>query len=159
MKAHYGYKDGSGDYFIVIKHRNHLPIMSAAAVSLSKTPSLYDFTTAQSQAYGTDPLTMLESGVYGAPAGDANGNGVVNSQDRETVWRSHNGTPWSYAKNSDLNLDGGIDAEEDQQGQSYPIPLGCVPRWGHSGIQLEWTDPGRSSNGSHSVGTGGWFER
>jgi len=107
--------EGDGDYFIVIKHRNHLPIMSAAAVSLSKTPSLYNFTTAQAQAYGTNPLTLLESGVYGMPAGDANGNGVVNTQDRETVWRSHNGTPWSYAKNSDLNLDGGIDAEDLNQ--------------------------------------------
>jgi hypothetical protein len=107
--------EGDGDYFIVIKHRNHLPIMSAAAVSLSKTPSLYDFTNAQTQAYGTNPLSILESGVYGAPAGDADGNAAVNSQDRETVWRTHNGTAWNYDKASDLNLDGGIDAEDLNQ--------------------------------------------
>ena len=35
-----------GNYYIVIKHRNHLPIMSANPISLSSTNSLlYDFST------------------------------------------------------------------------------------------------------------------
>ena len=35
----------AGDYFIVIKHRNHLPVMSANTVSLNGSTSvLYDFT-------------------------------------------------------------------------------------------------------------------
>ena len=34
-----------GDYYIVIKHRNHLSVMSASKVSLnSSTSTLYDFT-------------------------------------------------------------------------------------------------------------------
>jgi hypothetical protein len=34
-----------GNYYLVIKHRNHLAIMSAAAISLNGNSSvLYDFT-------------------------------------------------------------------------------------------------------------------
>lgn len=43
----------SGNYFIVIKHRNHLPIMSASAVSLPNN-TIYDFTTGSDKYYGGD---------------------------------------------------------------------------------------------------------
>ncbi|MCP5062361.1 MAG: S8 family serine peptidase [Ignavibacteriae bacterium] len=42
-----------GDYYIVIKHRNHIAVMSKNKVSLSKTSSiLYDFTTGSDKFYG-----------------------------------------------------------------------------------------------------------
>ena len=49
-----------GDYYVVIRHRNHLAIMSASAIPLSSSSALYDFTTSQSQAYttGTDPMKI-----------------------------------------------------------------------------------------------------
>jgi hypothetical protein len=48
-----------GDYFIVIKHRNHLSVMSANAVALSGTANLYDFTTGSEQFYGTNGAKQL----------------------------------------------------------------------------------------------------
>jgi hypothetical protein len=48
-----------GDYFIVIKHRNHLSVMSANAVALSGTAILYDFTTGSEQFYGTNGAKQL----------------------------------------------------------------------------------------------------
>ncbi len=63
----------AGNYFIVIHHRNHLAVMSAAAVSLSGTSARYDFTTGQEKAYGTNPMKQLGSGIYGMYSGDANG--------------------------------------------------------------------------------------
>ena len=43
-----------GNYFIVIKHRNHLAVMSTNAISLNSTASTsYDFTTGSEKFYGT----------------------------------------------------------------------------------------------------------
>ena len=66
--------------------------MSAGAVTLNDASGLYDFTTAQSQAYGTNPMIDLGSSVFGMIAGDGNGNGVINAIDRNAVWRVQNGT-------------------------------------------------------------------
>ena len=50
-----------GDYYIVIKHRNHLTVMSKEPVSLSKISStLYDFTTGSDKFYGTDGAKQIE---------------------------------------------------------------------------------------------------
>jgi len=100
----------AGDYYIVIRHRNHLSIMSANPISLSESSDLYDFTIAQSMAYGTNPMKELEAGVFGMLAGDGNSDGGVDALDKNLVWRPQNGTTWEYTKYGDFNLDGGIDA-------------------------------------------------
>ena len=51
-------------YYIVVIHRNHLAVMSNDPVSLPNT-SAYDFTMSQTQAYGTNSMKDLGSGVYG----------------------------------------------------------------------------------------------
>jgi len=66
-----------GDYYIVIRHRNHLAIMSANVVTLSSSSELYDFTTSQSKAFGTEPMADLGGGVFGMWAGDVNANGTL----------------------------------------------------------------------------------
>ncbi len=49
-----------GDYYIVIKHRNHLTVMSANKVSLNSSNStLYDFTTGSDKYYGTGGAKQL----------------------------------------------------------------------------------------------------
>jgi len=99
------------DYHIVIKHRNHLAVMSASAITLSSSSSsLYNFTTAQSQAYGTNPMRSLETDVFGMRAGDGNSDGGVDALDKNLIWRPQNGTTWEYTRYGDFNLDGGIDA-------------------------------------------------
>lgn len=99
-----------GNYYIVVHHRNHLSIMSAAAQLLTESTPLYDFTTAQSKAYGNMPQKQLGSGLYGMYAGDGNADGIIGSTDRNSAWRSQNGTAWDYSKYGDFNLDAGIDA-------------------------------------------------
>jgi hypothetical protein len=100
-----------GDYYIVLYHRNHLAIMSGSEQALSITSVInYDFTAAQIRAYGTQPMKMLETGVFGMRSGDADADGSVNLSDRESNWRPQNGTAWEYIKAGDFNLDGGIDA-------------------------------------------------
>ena len=73
----------AGNYYVVIRHRNHLPIMSATALALSISSTLYDFTTAQTQAYtlGTDPMVALTGGGFGLIAADANNSAIVTAAD------------------------------------------------------------------------------
>ena len=54
-----------GDYYVVIRHRNHLAVMTANPVTLSFSPVLYDFSTAQTQAYGTNAMKDLGGGAFG----------------------------------------------------------------------------------------------
>ena len=98
-----------GDYYIVIKHRNHLAVMSAAVQSLNgSSPSVYDFTTALTKYYGSDAASV-ESGVYGMYAGDANGSEGVNATDYLVV-KSVIGLNGYYA--ADCNLSGGVNATD-----------------------------------------------
>ena len=51
-----------GNYYVVIKHRNHLAIMSASTVALSNsTPASYDFTTGSDKYYGSGGAVQLSN--------------------------------------------------------------------------------------------------
>jgi hypothetical protein len=102
-----------GLYFIVIHHRNHLAIMSAAPVQLSLTSVLYDFTNAMNKAYGQNPMTQLAQGVFGMIAADGNSDGSVNIDDRDGVWLVENGN-MGYL-NGDFNLNGGVTVHDVNQ--------------------------------------------
>jgi hypothetical protein len=105
--------DSEGNYYIVVKHRNHLAVMSADNILLTSSSSiLYDFTTSQSSAYttGVDAMSDLGDGKFGMCSGDGNSDNGVDAIDYNTVWLPQNGTPWNYSKLGDFNLDGGIDA-------------------------------------------------
>ncbi len=97
-----------GNYYIVIKHRNHLAVMSAGAVSLNgTTSSLYDFTTSASQFYGTDGAIELETNAWGMISGDADGSGVIDAGDRNSTWNDRNKSGY---EDSDVDLSGVVDA-------------------------------------------------
>ncbi len=93
-----------GYYFVVVKHRNHLPIMTRDSIYLNANSSLYDFTSGgQSKAYGTDTITYLKlpmneisSGVFTMWAGDVNGNSELRynlaSNDRVLILSKIGGT-------------------------------------------------------------------
>lgn len=99
-----------GSYYLVIRHRNHLAITSSAAVFTDNSGTLYDFTTAQTLAYGTTPMQELAANKFGMRAGDGNNDGGVDALDKNISWRPENGQAWGYSKYADFNLDGGIDA-------------------------------------------------
>lgn len=44
----------AGNYFVVVRHRNHLGCMSAAALALSSTATVVDFRSAATATYGTN---------------------------------------------------------------------------------------------------------
>jgi hypothetical protein len=95
-------------HYVIVKHRNHVPIMSAATVSLPNNGSPYDFTTAQTQAYGGGTPMADLSGAFGLYSGDGNASYGVTATDRNAVWRVQNGT--SGYLSGDFNLSNGVTA-------------------------------------------------
>ncbi len=55
----------AGNYYIVVRHRNHLPVMSTTAQALNTASFQYDFTSAVAKAYGTNQLAILTGGKFG----------------------------------------------------------------------------------------------
>ncbi|GAB5526530.1 MAG: hypothetical protein Roseis2KO_44020 [Roseivirga sp.] len=98
-------------FYVVIYHRNHLPIMSAAPVSNVSNLYSVDFTTVATNTYlGATSLTTLTGAKLGMIAGDVDGDGDVDATDL-TTWRTQNGAAFVYnTTNGDLNLDGVINA-------------------------------------------------
>lgn len=91
-----------GNYYVVIYHRNHLAVMTANTVNLSNNPTLYDLTLSQNQAYGTNPMQNLGTGVFGLYTGDTDGSGTVNASDRSGTWNQRNLSGY-YGRDVDLS--------------------------------------------------------
>jgi len=105
------------EYYVVIKHRNHLSVMSSITIGLSGTTALYDFTTSQTKAFGTNAMIDLGGEVFGMIAADANGNGQVQNTDQEFYWALQNGQ--SGYKEADYNLNGQV---QNTDNEFYWVP-------------------------------------
>lgn len=71
----------AGDYYLVVKHRNHLAVMSSTPLSLTgndQIPVSYYFHTENEMAFGTNAQAYLGNNAYGLMAGDANADGELN---------------------------------------------------------------------------------
>ena len=97
------------EYYLVVKHRNHLSIMSSISVPLSISTQLYNFTTGQNKAYGIDPMMDLGGGIYGLITADTDGSGTVNAADRSNAWNQRN---LSGYFGTDVDLSGTINAAD-----------------------------------------------
>jgi hypothetical protein len=98
-----------GMYYVVVRHANHLPIMTSAAISISTLPGGYDFTFSQSSAYGTEPMKQVAPNVFAMYAGDANASGVVSASDANAVFGVLNFAGYSLM---DVNLSGIVSAAD-----------------------------------------------
>ena len=112
-----------GDYYLAIKHRNHLAVMTAAAQTgltwgTASSVSTYNYTSASTQFYGgSTSVKQIDTNVWAMIAGDGNGNGQVQNNDSESIWKPDNGT--SGYKNSDFNLNGQV---QNNDNESYWKP-------------------------------------
>ncbi|MCB2222410.1 MAG: hypothetical protein KQI35_18645 [Bacteroidetes bacterium] len=88
--------------FVVIKHRNHLGIISSQPLNFSDGLFEWDFSTGLGQAYNNEQ-TDLGSGIFGMVAGNANGDLQIDNNDMTDTWNLETGNQ-GY-KNGDLNLD------------------------------------------------------
>lgn len=98
------------DYHVIIRHRNHLGIMSASPHYLPPSDwelDIIDLTILNS-VYGGNVLgvKVVEPGVLAMYAGDADRDGAVFNSDRNLYWSSQIGQ--SGYKAADFNLDGNV---------------------------------------------------
>jgi hypothetical protein len=83
--------------------------MSRMAQTLGDTsPPEYDFTDSLLKYYGEEANT-LAGGLYGMVAGDTDGSGTVDANDRSATWNDRNTVGYT---GSDCGLTGTVDAND-----------------------------------------------
>ena len=95
-------------YYVIVRHRNHLPIASPAAASGGTIT--VDFTTTTGTPPGSFTPMVDVGGVWAMYAGNVNGDGFVNASDY-TIWKSENAQFFQYL-GGDINLDQFVNAAD-----------------------------------------------
>ncbi len=102
--------------YVVLWHRNHLPILSNFPLLSGNGKYTFDFSTAASQAFG-DSQSDLGGGVFGMIGGDENADGTINEFDGTEVWNQQAGNT-GYLQ-GDANMNTHVD-NEDKNGIWLP---------------------------------------
>jgi len=94
-------------YYVVIKHRNHLGIMTSSAITFVENDTVsLDFSTNTSIVNGgTNAVADMGSGVFALIAGDQDANGQVQNTDTNTVITLLGGFGYSDA---DMDMNGQV---------------------------------------------------
>lgn len=98
----------SGNYYIAVKHRNHIGFMTNVGSSLPTT-SIINLTNGSVSMYGSDPLRLVSSGTYSMWTGDGNADTSVDSGDLNGIYPINGSIVDEYNK-FDVNLDGSVDS-------------------------------------------------
>ena len=95
--------------FVVVRHRNHLAVMSAEGLSFDGQAWSWDFTQA-GKAYSPgdksaflDGQKPLGGGVYAMFGGDGDANGQVQNQDKNNIWNPESGLGGYLQGDFDMN--------------------------------------------------------
>ena len=95
-------------YFVSVRHRNHLPIVSKTPMVLPNVTT-FDFTQLNNIAQGDSQAAQVAPNIYALPAADANSNSIVNYADYNQYAQQLGSTTYNRA---DLNLDGTVNAAD-----------------------------------------------
>ena len=97
--------------YAVVRHRNHIDILSNGALIPSGNTFSYDFTTSLTQAYGAgNGYKEIGVNVFGLVSGDIDADGKVFASDF-VGWATESGTLDVYSA-SDVDFDGQIFASD-----------------------------------------------
>jgi subtilisin family serine protease len=97
----------TGPYYIVIRHRNHLPAMSARPYYFSNGVLTFWDSSIAGLTMGQNGTALLAPMIYGLWAGDLNSDGQVTRSDSETWYGAASQAAYGYAL-ADINLDGQV---------------------------------------------------
>ncbi len=113
------------DYYIVVKHRNHLAVMSNSPVTLGDYTLTYNFTTGSGQfAGGSIGAKEIGSGVWGMIAGNSDGNKSISFGDFNAV--SNNLFQIGY-KLGDHNMNGSVSVTDYNPVSNNLFSISQVP--------------------------------
>jgi hypothetical protein len=114
------------DYFVFIKHRNHLGAMSTIPVPFTGRSVKYDFTLDVSQYQdGFTVAVPVGAGIWASRAGDVNGLGSVKTVDLAMLQGQFGTVGYQRA---DVNLDGVVDPNDLNLIQQNFGAASSVPR-------------------------------
>jgi endonuclease G, mitochondrial len=95
------------NYYIIVKHRNAVETWSQSAQSFTSYALNYNFTTASTQAYGSNLVS--KNGKFCIYSGDVNQDGVIDSGDLGITDNDNTNYVSGYT-NTDINGDGLVDS-------------------------------------------------
>jgi PKD repeat protein len=117
----------SNQLYVVVYHRNHLPVISSNAMMKVSGVYSYDFSSAEGQAYnGSLGHKQLAVDIWGMFAGNADGSSLIDISDK-TFWMNEAAEKQEYYK-SDFNLDTQVNNKDKDdlwvpnQGMSSQVP-------------------------------------
>jgi len=101
----------SGDYYVIMRHRNHLAVMSATPMSVENDTASagINFCTGQTATYGSNATIQMAPGYLGLIAGDANQSAIVTAADANTLFGFMNEPGY---QDGDVNLSGIVTAAD-----------------------------------------------
>jgi hypothetical protein len=98
-----------GSYFVLVSHRNHLPVMTNARYSFAPGVVTIDFTSPgvayKPEPGSPDPVYTENDGRSSLRGGDANGDGVINILDFALFARANGSTASPPSSNWDRRAD------------------------------------------------------
>ena len=106
------------EVYVVVEHRNHLPVMSPTPIAVTATGVGFDFRTQQSyKTFVGDGQKELSSGVFAMFGANGDQTGLLGSQvdinaSDESLWTSTNSIGDIYII-GDFNLDGDVNANDE----------------------------------------------
>lgn len=112
----------SGNYYVVIHHRNHIAVMSSVPVSIDSLGGFYDFSVSANTTYGSNSQKFLGAGIYGMYAGDASGDGQVQNDDKNNYWSPEVGT--GGYNPADFNLNSQVQNDDKNRYWKYNVGRG-----------------------------------
>ena len=77
------------EYYVAVRHRNHLGTMTASAISLGLTPTVVDFTLAATPVYGTNARKVMSDNRMAL----WQGNVCTTVVDRRVIYQGPNNDP------------------------------------------------------------------
>lgn len=112
------------DMYVVIKHRNHLGIMSSVPLVKSGGIYTYDFTSSATKAYGFNSQVEVITGKWAMPAGDGDANGTVDVDDKISFWKVSAGKAGYLL--GDFNMDGQVNNSDKIDIWIHNSGLNCM---------------------------------
>jgi len=101
----------SGNYYLIVKHRNCIETWSASAISFTRgAASQYDFTDDLAKAYGGNLTKVSDSPVrWAIYSGDVNQDGYVDPLDLSSIDQESFNYASGLGLSTDINGDGYVD--------------------------------------------------